>query len=560
MGEDLLFKAAMYRAQGKSLKEEQRKEVQLAARQAGYVYDEQKQDYTPSPENYQAQAMAAMAEQLKSLQSTMMNNETWNTLTSDVQAGNFDGMNALIQKPEYKKLFEPMGVTGVRQLSRDNASDMAMLKNNFAQLGYKGGDLDTLLTITQDEEQWKNFRTAFPVVIGPDGKSKITSLADVNMALGGARRTDATNTSKLLGDQYALGINALSGKLSSLVEAEKNKVVTAAETEQLKLEDMEAFLANNPDASLADYIQKSKYRDSYGANGGVKPSSLEKEAEYIKQQYGEEAAQEYIQRKIKGSDNTPAAIKTEAHKLQTTQAILDESGAKNIYDVDISKLTGENRLRFQKQAQEDAKNIKPDEYNALFTIQEASDKFRNDELATATGIADATLNQVFDRLGLDLPDKTLVQSANYNIVKNYLTKAMYGAQVTGNELGSMTNQIGTEFRSDKTVRLKLAETLDAIAAKFEGYKEIAPAFYAASLRDRISNLRASSQQLKGDKESASSNTKVIGGVEHTKQGNKWVPIKAETTQPKIVKTGDIVSGYKFLGGDPKDKNNWEKVK
>ena len=108
----------------------------------------------------------------------------------------------------------------------------------------------------------------------------------------------------------------------------------------------------------------------------------------------------------------------------------------------------------------------------------------------------------------------------------------------------------------------MAETLDNLVAKYEGYKDVAPAFYAASLRPRAESMKAISNSLKGEgeKESASSNTKVIGGVEHTKQGNKWVPIKAETTQPKVVKAGDVVSGYTFLGGDPKDKNNWEKAK
>lgn len=210
---------------------------------------------------------------------------------------------------------------------------------------------------------------------------------------------------------------------------------------------------------------------------------------------------------------------------------------------------------------EESKNIKPDEYSALYTLQAAAEKLNVDDLATTTGIADATINQVFDRLGLDLPDATLVQSANYNLIKNSIIKAAMGSQVTGNELERMTAQLGTEFRADKTVRVKMAETLDNLVAKYEGYKDVAPAFYAASLRPRAESMKAISNSLKGEGEKeAKPNTKVIGGVNHTKEGNKWVPVKNETTQPKVVKTGDIVSGYKFLGGDPKDKNNWEKAK
>ena len=548
MGDDLLFKASMYRAQGKSLKEEQRKEVQLAARQAGYVYDEQKQDYTPSPENYQAQAMAAMAEQLKSMQATMMNNETWNTLTSDVQAGSYDGMNALIQKPEYKKLFEPMGVTGVRQLSRDNASDMEMLKNNFAQLGYKGGDLDTLLTITQDEEQWKNFRTAFPVVIGPDGKSKITSLADVNMVLGGARRTDANNTSKLLGDQYALGVNALSGKLSSLVEAEKNKVVATAKTEQLKLEDMETFLANNPEASLADYIQKSKYRDSYGASGGVKPSSLEKEAEYIKQQYGDDAAQQYINKKITGASTETGAMKNEKYNVGVINTIKQEAGVQDMWDVDYTKLSPDSKTRFDKLVQEDRKYIKAEEIEGLASFEAAANKLNIEDLAKTTGIADATFNSVLDRLGLDLPDETLVQSANYNIIKNTIIKAAMGSQVTGNELERMKAQLGTEFRADKTVRVKMAETLDNLVAKYDSYKVSAPHIYARLLKDKVTNMKEISNYLR--------NPDAKPKKEGTTEPTQPTQTGAQGTK---VKVGQIVNGYQYLGGEANNPKNWKKV-
>lgn len=508
--------------------------------------------------------LGMLNQKVRGLENETVATKQSNAILDTINGQDYESLNQLIGSDERtKQMFNKLGVQSVQMADFTNPKHIEA----FRATGANPEVLNALAQRAQaakagntPDTQLMDISKAWPVVQGLDNKLSVASLPEFVGATGLEKRVGTQEKANVIRDFIARSYQAMNGVTNEVVNA-KNTLATEqanqagiqTQTAQLTFEDMQNYLASNPNATLADYMAM---KSSKGRGG----TALENETEYIRENYGEEAAQAYIQRKIKGADNTPAAIKTEAHNLQTTQAILDESGAKNIYDVDVSKLTGENRLRFQKQAQEDAKNIKPDEYNALFTIQEASDKFKNDELSTATGIADATLNQVFDRLGLDLPDETLVQSANYNIVKNYLTKAMYGAQVTGNELGSMTNQIGTEFRSDKTVRLKLAETLDAIAAKFEGYKEIAPAFYAASLRDRISNLRASSQQLKGDKESASSNTKVIGGVEHTKQGNKWVPVKNETTQPKIVKTGDIVSGYKFLGGDPRDKNNWEKAK
>ena len=36
-------------------------------------------------------------------------------------------------------------------------------------------------------------------------------------------------------------------------------------------------------------------------------------------------------------------------------------------------------------------------------------------------------------------------------------------------------------------------------------------------------------------------------------------MKSEGEETKLPKTGDVIKGYKFKGGDPSKKENWEKV-
>ena len=45
-----------------------------------------------------------------------------------------------------------------------------------------------------------------------------------------------------------------------------------------------------------------------------------------------------------------------------------------------------------------------------------------------------------------------------------------------------------------------------------------------------------------------------------RRSNLPVPADLESSTRSIIATGQVVDGYKFKGGNPNDKNNWEKVK
>lgn len=251
-------------------------------------------------------------------------------------------------------------------------------------------------------------------------------------------------------------------------------------------------------------------------------SALEKETEYIRDNYGDEAAQQYIDKKMSKPDSTPAIVKTDKYNTEKINNIISEAGVTDLYDVDYSKLSQENRTMFTELAREQAKDIKAEERDALYTLSTAANKLNIEDLKNVTGIADATLSSLFDRLGLNLPTEDLQQAANYNLIKNSIIKAAMGSQVTGNEISRINAQLGTEFRADKTVRVKMAETLDSIVAKYESYKYVAPAFYGYAMKTQVNNMKKMSEYLTSmDKTSK----------EEKKPGKKQAPIGTEIVNP-----------------------------
>ena len=438
-------------------------------------------------------------QQLNELNKQIAKRDTWDVLSGYENTRDASVLNTIKENPIMANLLNQQGITGF-----SNIKDLSEEKR--AQLG-----------LTQD------------LLDDPTKRIVIATTADgrqvpINM----------------------MGIYATTGYLPKLGEQKLQEMTlqsteAKANIEQLKYKDMTNWLANNPNGSLADYMAHMKSKTD------EKPA-FQKEVEYLRQNYGEDVAKTYIDKKVKAGDNTPATIQTEKVHQGQINTIKAESKVENLYDVDYNKLSPDNKTIFDGLVKQDAKNIKPEEYDALASLEAAADKLNPDELASTTGIADATFNKVFDTLGLDLPDKTLVQSANYNILKNMITRANAGTQVTGNELERMTAQIGNEFKSDKTVRIKTAETLDNLAAKYEGYKVTAPALYARSMKNKVDNLKMisnylrnpeSGKQPKGstDKPTSTSQYQIGQVVTNTKNNTKW----------------------QFLGGDATDQKNWKKV-
>lgn len=326
--------------------------------------------------------------------------------------------------------------------------------------------------------------------------------------------------------QDLVGTYATTGYLKEMRKDKLESLVNTMNENKLKNETAMTKLNTNlidevqakVDAGEITVEEAWKLIQNKGKTSSDATSSLEKEAEYIRANYGEDAANQYIAKKTNPNTDT-ATMKNDQYKVQVTNELIKESGATALWDVNYDKLSTENKPRFAELARVQAKDIKAEERDALFTLSTAAGKLNVDDLKNTTGIADATLNSMFDRLGLDLPTKDLVQSANYNLIKNSIIRAAMGTQVTGNEIERINAQLGTEFRADKTVRVKMAETLDSLIGKYESYKVVAPAFYGYAMKQQVENMTKMSNYLKSE-----DNGK---GTKETKPKKTQAPIGTE---------------------------------
>lgn len=97
--------------------------------------------------------------------------------------------------------------------------------------------------------------------------------------------------------------------------------------------------------------------------------------------------------------------------------------------------------------------------------------------------------ETMDRLGIDLGSDVYVQSSNYNTIKNGMLKAAYGSQISQADRDSITDQLGSVYRSDVGVRTKLVQNLDTTIAKYESYKNTHPAYFAVNMREPLETLK-----------------------------------------------------------------------
>jgi len=273
-------------------------------------------------------------------------------------------------------------------------------------------------------------------------------------------------------------------------EAQAREAEVSAKSSELKLEDMEKYMEANPKATLADYLASLK---------STEKTAIERNADYIREASGEEAAQEYIKKQSGMQEKEYSSIVTKEYEIEQQEAIKQEAGVDNLYDVDVNKLSSRNRTVIRQQAAEEAKQTAvKDDLKSFASIAKAADRLDIGNLDKTTGIIDASVKSIMDSLGMDLSDDVLINSSNYALIVNAFTRATFGSQVTGNELERIKKQLGTEFKADKTVKKKLAETLANAAESFSTYKTMAPALYATEFKPRVDRLREIAQFLRDD--------------------------------------------------------------
>lgn len=256
----------------------------------------------------------------------------------------------------------------------------------------------------------------------------------------------------------------------------------------LELEDMVNWLENNPDKTITDY-------KNLGKGSTFAPSSLEKDLTFIKEQLanGEITQEEYNTLRInltnKHSGVTPTAKQKEnKEKLTNLEDFKEKTGAKENWDIDINKLDSADKTKLQIMAKEERKDIPKDFADSLPVLTTAANKLNVKDLSKTTGIVDASVMQLMDKTGIDLDSDVYKQSSNYNIIKNAMLKSAYGSQISQADRDSITDQLGSIYRSDVGVRTKLVENIDTLIAKYDSYKTTHPAYYAVNMKGAVDTL------------------------------------------------------------------------
>ena len=256
----------------------------------------------------------------------------------------------------------------------------------------------------------------------------------------------------------------------------------------LELGYMINWLENNPDKTITDY-------KNLGKGSTFAPSSLEKDLTFIKEQLanGEITQEEYDTLRVnltnKHSGVTPTAKQKEnKEKLTNLEDFKEKTGAKENWDIDVNKLDSADKTKMQMMAKEERKDIPKDLADSLPVLTTAANKLNVKDLSKTTGIVDASVMQLMDKTGIDLDSDVYKQSSNYNIIKNALLKGAYGSQISQADRDSITDQLGSIYRSDVGVRTKLVENIDTLIAKYDSYKTTHPAYYAVNMKGAVDTL------------------------------------------------------------------------
>jgi len=516
-------------------REDRRKAVQLQAAQLGMQFDQQGNlGYIPgSKEDLQAQQIQALTGQLQEVESRFIRKDTWDAVEAGIKDGNYSQFNNFLSSNQkVRDMYSSKGIQSIESFDPYNDEHLTA----YANAGFNTDVIDYLkqardgkvegMTPEDIRNVASSFSVAYPLYRTTENDYGVTSLNDFAATTNLLREASSNEKQKVLLDAIANGQNALTGITTKAYEASTmakqlaNQTTSISnQTSQLKLDDMLSYLEKNPGASLADYAADAKRR----AEGNTDTAEM-KNIKYMAEQLGVSPA-EVLQQKQqqKSYSSLPSEIKVSQYNQGKTRTILDKAGAQNIADVDITKLDQENYDQLAEFAKKDQKNIDEKALRELMAIQSAAGKLNPNDLAKTTGIADASFNAVLDTLGIDLPDEELVQSSNYNLIKNSITRLNAGTAVTGSEMDRMVKQIGNEFKSDRTVQIKTAETLENMADQYEAYSKTAPAFYAVHLRTNVQNLKTAANKLRGK------DTKELGKG----SGN----IQKPTSKPKY-KEGD----------------------
>ena len=415
--------------------------------------------------------------------------------TMQAKLGEYESQIAKRDAFDAMRAFEYTGDASLLNSANKNPKIKALLASKgiakFHNLDYMGADKLNEFGITEDMR--KDPAKRLVLVTTVDGDTKVMDAMAMYATTGFLNEIGDIKTKEIENSykqkQMALNLAATSANIENArttTAINRNKLVES----NIALGSMIEWLEANPDKTYQDYQMSAKQTGSYA------PSNYEKDLALLARRFkdGEITEEEYdvgvdnIDAKYQGMTPT-AGQKESKEKVTNFESFKEQTGAKENWDIDINKLAPKDKTKLQLMAQKEKKDIKDDIADQLPVLSTAASKLNVKDLANTTGIVDATVMESMDRLGIDLGSDVYVQSSNYNTIKNGLLKAAYGSQISQADRDSITDQLGSVYRSDVGVRTKLVQNLDTTIAKYESYKNTHPAYFAVNMREPLETLK-----------------------------------------------------------------------
>ena len=410
-----------------------------------------------------------------------------------LKIGEYENQLAKRDAFDAMRAFEHTGDASLLNSASNNTKVKNLLASKgiakFHNLDYMGKDKLAEYGIT--DEMMKDPSKRLVLVTTVNGDTKVMDAMAMYATtgflneIGEIKQKEIENHYKLQQQQMNLSLTGHQINNAQLTTSiNKNKLTES----NLELGDMINWLENNPDKTITDY-------KNLGKGSTFAPSSLEKDLTFIKEQLasGEITQEEYNTLRTnltnKHSGVTPTAKQKEnKEKLTNLEDFKEKTGAKENWDIDINKLDSADKTKLQIMAKEERKDIPKDFADSLPVLTTAANKLNVKDLSKTTGIVDASVMQLMDKTGIDLDSDVYKQSSNYNIIKNAMLKSAYGSQISQADRDSITDQLGSIYRSDVGVRTKLVENIDTLIAKYNSYKATHPAYYAVNMKGAVDTL------------------------------------------------------------------------
>ena len=418
-------------------------------------------------------AIESMQAKLNEYESQLAKRDAFDAMRAFEYTGDASLLNTANQNPKIKSLLASKGIA------------------KFHNLDYMGADKLAEFGIT--DEMRKDPAKRLVLVTTTDGDTRVMDAMAMYATTGFLNEIGDIKTKEIENSykqkQMALNLASTSATIENTRTAaaiNRNKLAES----NIALGSMIEWLEANPDKTYQDYKASARQSGSYA------PSNYEKDLALLARRYkdGEITEEEYdvgvdnIDAKYQGMTPT-AGQKESKEKVANFESFKEQTGAKENWDIDINKLNSKDKTKLQLMAQKEKKDIKDDVSDQLPVLQTAASKLNTKDLSKTTGIVDASIMESMDRLGIDLGSDVYVQSSNYNTIKNSLLKAAYGSQISQADRDSITDQLGSVYRSDVGVRTKLVQNLDTTIAKYESYKNTHPAYFAVNMREPLETLK-----------------------------------------------------------------------